>query len=450
MRIKFITHLAIAALLVAVCASAASAQVVTINGKVTLKQADGTVVPVKDALVEIHRTDIKQDFTAKTDKGGKYVNVGIPLTGTYTLIVSAPGARPTYIANIKLSAQPENNFELEAGDGSKLTMEQIKAATAGGGGGGAQAASSANSAEAKKRAAELEAERKRIETENAKAAEINAKLPEILKSGDAAFKAKKYDEAISFFDQGLQVDPEQAVFYEYKAVALRARGVDKYNAAVQNKDQTARASAKDAARADFKAATEAAEKAVSTYREFTSKRQAGNKGAGGGGAGPNPQSPNEELGYMEQRSETYRIALQTSTQIDNEAAVKAIQEYIAAESDPAKKMKAQSGLGDALFLGGHVDEAIATYRQILQSNPQNLDAIFGLGIALAAGDPSHYTEARDMLQQFVNKAPETNSRRQEAMDSVKYLDDTLKAANNKQQTNTDTNTNKGRTTRRKP
>jgi tetratricopeptide (TPR) repeat protein len=120
--------------------------------------------------------------------------------------------------------------------------------------------------------------------------------------------------------------------------------------------------------------------------------------------------------------------------VDTEAAVKALQEYVAAEGDPAKKMKGQAGLGEALFMGGKVDEAIAIYRQVLSSNPENLDAMYGLGIALAAKvtdatkDAPVIAEARETLQQFISKAPDTHPKKAEAVASVQYLDETMKAA----------------------
>ncbi|MBC7931406.1 MAG: carboxypeptidase regulatory-like domain-containing protein, partial [Rubrivivax sp.] len=84
-----------AALLVAAFSVAASAQVATFEGKVTLKQADGTEVPVQGATVTIIRTDIKQELgSVKTDKNGKYVRAGVPFVGTYTLLISAPNATP--------------------------------------------------------------------------------------------------------------------------------------------------------------------------------------------------------------------------------------------------------------------------------------------------------------------------------------------------------------------
>lgn len=415
MRFKNFYRLAVAACLLAASVVTASAQVVTASGKVTLKQADGTTVPVKDAVVKFYRTDIKQEFNAKTDKGGRYVNAGIPLVGTFHIAVSAPGARPDFIPNLKISARPENDFVLEPGDGAALTQDQIKQAMAAPRAGGST--SGALSAEDKKKLAEQQAEFARITEQNKKIEALNVKLPEILKSGNEAFTAKNYDAALGFYDQGIAADPEQAVFYRNKATVLRARGVERYNAAVKAKDTAAKETAKE----DFKAATEANEKAVSTYREFTSKRQAN-------AATPGQPPQNDDLSNLEQRYESYRIALQTSTAVDTETATKAIQEYINAETDPAKKTKAQASLGDALFQGGKIDESIAAYRQILTQNPDNLDAIYGLGLALASDPTGEKTaEGRDMLEQFAKKAPANDPRKQMAAEAVAGLDESLKA-----------------------
>jgi len=416
MRFKNFTRLTAAAFLLAASVVTASAQVVTASGKVMLKQADGTTVPVKDAVVKFYRTDIKQEFNAKSDKGGRYVNAGIPLVGTFTIAVSAPGARPDFIPNVKISARSENDFVLVPGDGSALTHDQIKQAMAapraGNTGGGEM------SAEDKKKLAEQQAEIARITEQNKKVEELNVKLPEILKSGNDAFTAKNYDAALGFYDQGIAADPEQAVFYRNKATVLRARGVERYNAAVKAKDTAA----KEAAKEDFKAATEANEKAVSTYREFTSKRQVN------AAATPGQPQQNDDLSNMEQRYESYRIALQTGTAVETETATKAIQEYINAETDPAKKTKAQASLGDALFQGGKIDESIAAYRQILTQNPDNLDAIYGLGLALASDPTGEKTaEGRDMLEQFAQKAPANDPRKQIAAEAVADLKEALKA-----------------------
>src|ERR1044071_8603598 len=148
MRFKpFLLALA-SALLLAASSAVAVAQVAQINGKVTLKQADGSVVPVSGATVDIYRTDIKWEAQVKTNKKGEYMHAGVPFVGTYTIVVSAPGAHPDYVKDIRVSQRPPNDFQLQPGDGSRPTLDQIKSVNAGrpaGGGGGGTAAPSGES-----------------------------------------------------------------------------------------------------------------------------------------------------------------------------------------------------------------------------------------------------------------------------------------------------------------
>ncbi|HVG30169.1 MAG TPA: tetratricopeptide repeat protein [Pyrinomonadaceae bacterium] len=439
-RPKNLISFAAAALLVCAFAAAASAQVASVSGKVFLKKADGTAAPLPGATVKFYRTDIKQEFEAKTDKSGRYVYAGLPFVGTFTVVVSGPGAAPTYRIGFRAANNPENDVTLEPGDGRSITLADIGTLEAMKGKSG-KPVEGVNAAEAKKKADEIAAERKRVEAENAKATEINAKAPEILKAGNEAFGAKNWDLAITKYDEGIALLPDDPVFYRNKAVALFSRGRDKYNAAVRVKpnDQAGIT----AAREDMKGATEAAEKAVGALES---------KGSGGAAPAPDPSQPNKALDLLSTRAEAYRLALTTSTTIDNDAAAKAIEAYINAEPDQAKKDATQASLGDALRFAGKYDEAIAKFREALAKNPNNLDAIFGLGIALASksgagdSDPALVTEARDALKQFVAKAPDTNPRKQEAAGMVTYLDETVKGMAASKEAETKGN----KTTRRKP
>jgi tetratricopeptide (TPR) repeat protein len=423
MRIQKFTHFFVAALLLATFAVNAAAQfTATATGKVTLKQDDGTEVPVAGAQVEIHRTDIKQTLKVKTDKKGEYLYAGIDPAGTFTIIVSAPGATPSFIQNVRLGQQPNNNFTLLPGDGRTLTLAETKAAgagapTAGAAKGSGTAKAGAEPAltpeEAKKKEEEYKKQVAEIAAKNAKVEERNAKLPVVFKAANEAFNAKKYDEAITLYDQAIGIDPAEAVVYRNKAIVLRTRAVDRYNEAAKTKDQAG----KDAARADLKLATETAEKAIATHRTPQADRVATTPDA----------AKTEDLDYLFQRAESYRVALQTNAPVDTEAGIKAFQEYIAAETDPTKKTKAESALGDALFFGGRVDESIAAYKAILANSPNNLDAIYGLGLALASDPTGAKTaEGRDMLQQFASRAPATDPRKQMAEEAVAGLNEALK------------------------
>ncbi|MDT7543019.1 MAG: hypothetical protein QOE33_2923 [Acidobacteriota bacterium] len=450
-RLQKLTRFVAATIFIAALAIAAAAQTATVGGKVFLKQPDGTKTLLPGAVIKIYRVDIKQEFTAKSDKNGHYIYAGLPYVGVYTIVISAPGARPQYFSKIKASALPPEmlasyDITMEPGDGSTLTLDQVKSLEAAGGSVPATPANAPPSAEAKKKSDELAAERAKIENENKRAGEINAKLPEIMKAGNEAFaaaekltdpaaKIAKYDEALARYDEGLALDAKQPNILRNKTIVLLQRGRDKYNVALKTKDQAG----KEAGRADFKAATETAEQSIRVSREIKSS-------AGAAGAMP---GQNEELPMLSTRFDAYRLALQTSAQIDNDAAAKAIEEYINVETDQAKKDKAQSSLGDALFYAGRVDDSIAKFREVLAKNPNNLEAMFGLGIALAAKvmdatkDAPLVVEAHDLLQQFVAKAPDGYPRKQDAIDSVKTLEDILS-------TSKADKSNKGGNVRRKP
>ena len=56
---------------------AVSAQTAPARGKVELKKADGTTVPVADALIEVYRTDITGKFpSGKSNKKGEFSFAG--------------------------------------------------------------------------------------------------------------------------------------------------------------------------------------------------------------------------------------------------------------------------------------------------------------------------------------------------------------------------------------
>ena len=422
MRIKILFRTAVAALVLALGGVVVSAQTVTIEGKITLKQADGTEVPVENAQIDIFRTDIKQKFQTKTNKKGVYMHAGIPLVGTYTVIVSAPGARPEFITDVPLGRKPSNNLTLVPGDGSRPTLEQIK--SMGGvsagmpGGSTATAPKAAETEEAKKAREEYEKEVARVAEANKKIEESNAVVKRTFEAGNAAYAAKNYDEAVKQYNEGLAADPEQAVLHLNRSLALRMGAVDKYNTAAKAKDKAGM----DAAKADFKASAESADKAVQLYRAQQTK----NAGPAGTPVGASSQ-PSELMNYLSARMESYRIALQTNAGVLPEQAVTAMEEYINAETDPAKKARAEASLAQALFYGGKIDESIAASRKILAANPSNIDAMYWLGLALAADESgSRAAEARDILKDFAAKAPANDTRKAEAEAAVEALEEAMK------------------------
>src|SRR6185295_7576558 len=95
----------------------ASAQNGQLRGHVTLKQADGTVVPGANAIVDVFRTDIPAHFELKANKNGEFVHAGLPITGLYTIGASMPGAQPYYIPGVKAGREEDYKLEMAPGDG---------------------------------------------------------------------------------------------------------------------------------------------------------------------------------------------------------------------------------------------------------------------------------------------------------------------------------------------
>ncbi|MGH9900554.1 MAG: carboxypeptidase regulatory-like domain-containing protein [Pyrinomonadaceae bacterium] len=408
MRISHISRIAAAALLLAVWAVAASAQVTRIEGKVTLQQADGTEAPVKDAVIDIYRIDIAGKYNAKTDKNGRYVHAGIPLTGTYTLAVSAPGAAPTFRANMRLSQQPENDFKLTPGDGRKLTLDEIKTATAAGGGsvpgsdtgGKVSAEDKAKAEELKKKVAEIEAGNKKIE-------EGNAVVKRTFEAGNEAYKAKRYDEAIALFDEGLAARPDEAGLLISKSFTLIGRGVTRYNTFIQSKDDAV----KENAFKDWRGAADAASKALEITKTATATDPA-----------TQANQAQNKLAAITARAEAMKFVATKVDKSQADAAFQAYQELITAETDPAKKTKAQFEAANVLFDANVYDRAATEFQKIVAADPDNANAYLKLGFALFnTGDKAKFQEAANYMQRFVDKAPETDPQKAEVRSILEFL-----------------------------
>lgn len=413
-------RIACASLFVAACACAAAAQVISVTGKVTLKQADGSVAPVAGAQIDIYRTDIQQKFDARTDKQGKYMYAGIPFVGTYTIAVSAPGAAPTYRAGLRLSQQPEQDFELSPGDGSRLTLEQIKAAGVASGSPGGATPREGNEARAAR--AELERKNAEIEEQNRKITADNEVVQRAFDAGNAALTAAsslagaarvaKYDEAAARYDEGLRVRPDEPALLANKSVALRARGVERYNAAVNLSDDAAKSAGLEVGKKDFRAAADLASKAVEAINSTNAPQDAAGRAAWA----------SVRYSALAARAEALRLAATKADQSRGEEAAGAYLELAAAETDPAKRLAARVGAGRVLYDVGQLNRAAEELRKVLADDPSNVEANLYLGMALfTTNDKAYFKEAAAHLQRFLNNAPPAHPMREDAKAMLEYL-----------------------------
>ena len=384
--------------ILAVSSSVALAQTGQLRGNVKLVGKDGNAAPVAGAQIDVYRTDISGEFHTKSDKKGDWVFAGLPFVGVYVVAISAPGAQPNAKSGVKAGREVPVDVVLTPGDGRKLTRDEAVAVSAGGGttnGGGGGGESD------KAKAAEIAKQNAAIAAENEKIGNVNQIVSDAFKNGNAALMAKKYDEAITLYDTGLNADPEHPgapSLLTNKSAALRSRAVDKYNAAIQSKDDATKTAGLESAKADFKAAAEAANRAV----ELLNKQPA---------ASPDPEAQKQATANkyfaLSARAEAMRLFVTKVDASQADAGAIAFQEYIAAEPDPLKKSKAQYDLAQMLLDSGSADKAIVEFQKILAEKPDDPDANLGIGLALfSTGDKAKFQDAANYLQKFVDKAPD--------------------------------------------
>jgi len=163
---------------------------------------DETGKPLKDAVVNFDRTDIKGHYTVKSDKKGHYGHYGLPL-GTYTIAVvvdgkvrdtannvrTSPGDPKTINFDLKQSADQAQALQKAAETGT-LTQEQSRSMT-------------------KEQKESFEKAAKAREAQLAK----NKQLNEAFNTGKTALEAKQYDAAIDSLTKASEMDPKQSAVW---------------------------------------------------------------------------------------------------------------------------------------------------------------------------------------------------------------------------------------------
>jgi tetratricopeptide (TPR) repeat protein len=422
------------AVLVASATVTTSAQVAELRGHVYMQQADGQKVPLADAVIDVFRTDLNAKYNTKTNKKGEFVFAGLPFTGTYTVAASHPTASPNFVPGYKVGHDIPCEIVLTPGNGKRLTLEELKtAAPTNAGGSSSGSSSSAESAADKAKREELMRKNAEIEASNKKITEANEVIARTFKAGNEALTAataasrannsdeavQKYSDAIGQYDQGLAADADQPAILTNKAVALKGRGVEKFNASVRSKtlDDAARAAAIQTAKDDFKAAAEASSKAVTML-----KAQAA------------PTDPADlqrfnanKYAAMVTNAESMRLFVSKADPTQADAGLAAYKDYMSVETDPAKKAKAQLDAAQMLLDAGVADKALEEFKAVLATSPDSPEANLGAGLSVyATGDKTKFQEAANYLQHFVDVAPDSNPMKADA----KAILSELKASEN--------------------
>ncbi|MEO8127444.1 MAG: tetratricopeptide repeat protein [Bryobacteraceae bacterium] len=174
------------------------AQTSSLEGVV--KGEDGQ--PLKDAVINIDRKDIKGHYQVKTKKKGDYFHAGLPL-GTYKVTLVVDGKERDSVDNVRtrLGDPLPVNFDLQ---GQKARGEaQAKAVEAG----------QLPPEQARDMTPEQKAALEKQIKERAGAMKKNKELNDSFNQGMEALKGKQFDVAVTAFTKAAELDPNQNVIW---------------------------------------------------------------------------------------------------------------------------------------------------------------------------------------------------------------------------------------------
>jgi len=396
------------------------------SGRVEVEKADGTREGVADAVIDVYRTDAKAGFPkGKTDKKGNFTFAGFMIGGVYMLSVSAPNCSPTVFPNVK-AGQEKLLVTMRPGDGKKYTEAEARAIlagakTAGPASDGTPDTSAADKAALEKEKADYEAKVAEVNAKNKKAAENYDKINLLLKEGSEAVKLKNYDIAIAKYEEGIAIEPNfigsTPVLLNNRGTSLRLRAVETYNKSVKLTDTTAKVEGYGKARKDILDAADSHMRAWKMTSEAPAseiKDPAFNDG--------------NKLNALKEGKEAFRIAVATE-QVEPaviEAAKVLIPQYVAVETDAAKKSEAMLIMADLYRVTADSQNAIDAYKKILEATPDNVDALSGVGFSLVNlgfinNDKALMQEGANYLARFVSSAPDTNKFKGDAVALIDNL-----------------------------
>lgn len=395
MKIKSLWSLTASCALLSLLAVGAFAQVGRIEGDVV---KSGTGEPIVGAQVDIVRTDIKGNYPVKTDKKGHFLHAGVPFVGTYTLLVSAEGCAPTFLTGIRPDREVLK-VEMMAGDGRKLTIDDVKKAGSGApaSSGGAPKVSEAEAKKAKEEYDKAVKEREEAEKYNSSIAQINT----LLQAGQAAIDKKDYNAAITSFGEAVKLNPTIHISQGNLGIALQKRAVAKFNAGER-----------DAAKQDFTDSVAAMGKALEGLDAWEKDPKQKNDPA---------QNKTTRRTYLTVKTESEAILggkFGDSSMID--AAVQDYKTLTDLTDDPAKKKEYPVKAANLLREASRQEEAVVAYKSVLETDPDNIEALYGLGLAYA-NEEKTWQDSANMLQKFADKAPANDPRVEEAKSVIGAL-----------------------------
>jgi len=360
-------NLAAAAAGVLVLTFTSLAQVTAIEGDV--KGTDGQ--PLKDAQIQIVRTDIKGNYKTKTDKKGHYIYTGLPM-GMYNITLVVDGKEVDNIKGVRTSpGDPQRqDFNMKAAGTDKAARDaEVKKAMETG-----QMSKELEKSLTPEQKAAMEKQIK----DAAERMKKNAALNQAYNDGLTALNAKQYDQAIENLTKASELDPTQLAVWSNLATAYQEQ-------------------AKTKTGADFDGAMG---KALETYGKALALK---------------PEDPGLHNNYA--------LALAKDKKFPEAQA----ELQKAATLDPTNGGKYYFNLGALLVNAGQYDPAAEAFKKAIELTPTYADAYYQYGVCLSSkmttgadGKVSAPPEMAQAFQKYLELAP-TGKDAQGAKDMLAML-----------------------------
>lgn len=315
---------------VLLAACSAWAQTATLQGDV--KDANGQ--PLKGAVIDLTRTDIKGHYTVKSDKKGHWLYTGLPGASTFDIVCMVDGKVVDKVSGVKASYgdNPPINFDMHKVQAQQAATQQTNAE--------GQLSQDQARGMSKEQKEQYEAQLKK----NSEAIKKNKALNDLftagqtsLKAGDAdtdpAKKVADYQAAIDKFNQAGQMDANQVAIWDSLGQAYEGLG----------KAQTG----------DDR--TKSLDQAVEAYKKGLAIK-------------PDDPAVYNQLGNI--------YGMEKKMPEASEALTKA------AQLDPAMAPKAYFNMGANLVNGGQPDKAAEYFKKATDADPNYAEAWYQYGSLL--------------------------------------------------------------------
>lgn len=310
----------IAPALLLLSASLAVAQVTTIEGDV--KGPDGQLY--KGAVIKLVRTDIKGNYSVKSDKKGHWFYTGLPL-GTYNISCEIDGKQVDNVNNVHSKYGESTTIDFDASKAAAQTQALAKAAETG----------QLSKEQERGMTAEQKATLEKQAKERSETMKKNKELNDAFNAGMTAMDAKQYDAAVTNLSHAAELDPAQAAVWNNLGAAYLAQAGTKTGAE--------RTAALDKTIETYKKAIEVTPNSGALYNQLA-------------------------IAYGQEKK------IPEATEATNKAA----------SLDPTMAAKAYYNMGANLVNGGQSTEAETFFKKSLEADPNYADAHYQYGVCLMA------------------------------------------------------------------